>query len=82
MRLYKWFHGARCFILKHHMFAIDIIRIYNKMIPNVSTARGAVTVIRFQNYWQKHTLTHLKHFNVSIMTQVRYKALLIREIIG
>ncbi len=43
MRLYKWFHGARCFILKHHMFAIDIIRIYNKMIPNVSTARGAVT---------------------------------------
>ncbi len=43
MRLYKWFHGARCFILKHHMFAIDIIGISNKMIPNVSTARGAVT---------------------------------------
>ncbi len=26
----------------------------------------------------KHTVTHLKHLNVSIMTQVRYKALLIR----
>ncbi len=25
------------------MFAIDIIGIYNKMIPNASTARGAVT---------------------------------------
>ncbi len=70
------------------MFAIDIIGILNKMIPNASTARGAVTC----DQWSasrttgvataKHTVTHLKHFNVSIMTQVRYKALLIREIIG
>ncbi len=51
-------------------------------------ARGACderSVIRFQNHGvatAKHTVTHLKHFNVSIMTQVRYKALLMREIIG
>ncbi len=49
------------------------------MIPNASTAWGcaARSVIRFQNHrcCYKHTVTHLKHFNVSIMTQVSYKAL-------
>ncbi len=68
------------------MFAIDIIGVQNKMIPNASMARGAVTCSQWSAYkttgvaTAKHTVTHLKHFNVSIMTQVRYKALLIREI--
>ncbi len=58
------------------------------MIPNASTARGAVMRGQLSASGTtgvattKHTVTHLKHFNVSIMTQVRYKALLIREIIG
>ncbi len=34
------------------------------------------SVIRFAT--AKHTVIHLNHFNVSIMTQVRYNALLIR----
>ncbi len=62
------------------MFAIDIIGILNKMIPNASTASGAVdvrSVICFQTTGvatAKHTVTHLKDFNVSIMTKLRYKA--------
>ncbi len=37
------------------------------------------SVICFKNHWRCYsTVTHLKHFNVSIMTQVRYKALIIR----
>ncbi len=61
------------------MFAIDIIGIKKKDPKCKYGAWGCDvrSVIRFQNHRRcyKHTVTH---FNGSIMTQVRYKALLIR----
>ncbi len=46
----------------------------------VQTSRRAVSdpLPELPALLQQNTVTHLKHFNVSIMTQMRYKALLIR----
>ncbi len=54
------------------------------MIPNATAARGAAP--RGQrtastSSASENTAAHMKHFNAS-MTQVRYKALFIREIAG
>ncbi len=55
------------------------------MIPNVTAARGAVPhgqrTASTGGAAANHTVAHMKHFNASV-TQVRYKALFIREIMG
>ncbi len=56
------------------------------MTPNTTVARGAVPcgqrTASTGGAEAKHMVAHMKHFNVSIMTQVRYKALFIKEIMG
>ncbi len=54
------------------------------MIPNVTAARGAASRGKRSASTggaTENTAAHMKHFNES-MTQVRYKALFIREIMG
>ncbi len=55
------------------MFAIDIVGISNKMIPNVTIgalceckhAAQSVNRVHRQCYTAKHTVVHMKHFNAS-----------------
>ncbi len=58
------------------MFEIHIIGISNKMIPNVTAARGAALRgqrTAFTGGAVKNTASHMKHFNVSEIQSFVYK---------
>ncbi len=75
-------NGFMVLIIVFLKIAIDIISIKNTIIPSVTVPNGQSTASTGGATAKRNAAHIMKHFNVSIMTQVMYKALFIRDTMG